>query len=341
MVPVRISAARSWVAGRSTRSDRHVPPGAIGDSTACSRTRELSGRPGRSAGRRPRAARRPAGGRRDSARRCASRRTASSSANRTELRRNPLPSSTHTASGAGDQNIGGALRAQQRVENAGAGEFGLQHPQAAQHLGVAEHPTGLRPDRRRDRRSAAAARIRPPAARGPGRSATRSCRVHHRMLLQNRQHPPSGDSERETGAATEDRRVRALPPCRPAAASPPAAEGRRSRPRPTDRRPPGAGPRTTTPAFGFTVDTQRATPSAAAQERTSAGAMTTTRSADSRAVSAAAVDRRGTSQTTVAPPRLPASITAPSGAASMSPPPRPPESTLMPRWRGSASRSAV
>ena len=63
------------------------------------------------------------------------------------------------------------------------------------------------------------------------------------------------------------------------------------------------------------------------------------RSAASRAASDAPVDRRGTSQITVAPPRRPASITAPSGAESMSQPSRVPDNTLTPRYRGNASRS--
>ena len=43
MAPAAISAARSCVAGRSTRSDRQVPPAATGGSTACSRTAEPAG----------------------------------------------------------------------------------------------------------------------------------------------------------------------------------------------------------------------------------------------------------------------------------------------------------
>ena len=47
----------------------------------------------------------------------------------------------------GDQDIGGAVRTQQRFEDAGTGQFGLQHPKVGQDLGVAEHPAGLDPDR--------------------------------------------------------------------------------------------------------------------------------------------------------------------------------------------------
>ena len=99
IAPACASIARSCVAGRSTRNDRQVPPEAIGASTACSRTLNWSAvtpvswpstHGCASSSRRPTL----------NASRCASRRTASSSANRMELRRNPFPSSTHTASGA-------------------------------------------------------------------------------------------------------------------------------------------------------------------------------------------------------------------------------------------------
>ena len=48
-----------------------------------------------------------------------------------------------------------------------------------------------------------------------------------------------------------------------------------------DLRPPGDGPRTTTPALGLAADTHGAIAAAAAHDRTSAGATTTTRSAAS------------------------------------------------------------
>jgi hypothetical protein len=88
------------------------------------------------------------------------------------------------------------------------------------------------------------------------------------------------------------------------------------------------------------ADTHGVIAAAAAHERTSAGAITTTRSAASSAVSTAPVDRLGRSQITVAPPRLPASITAPSGAASMSLPVRLPDNTRTPCRCGNASRNA-
>ncbi len=52
--------------------------------------------------------------------------------------------------GSGDQDVGGAVGAQQRLEDAGTGEFRLQDPQIAQHLGVAEDATGFRADGRGD-----------------------------------------------------------------------------------------------------------------------------------------------------------------------------------------------
>ena len=99
MAPAPTRAARSWVAGRSTRRDRHVPAGAIGGRTAWRRTvyppapnpASCPSTQGWAS-----SSRRPA----ESANRCANRRTDASSSNRMSLRRNPLPSSTHTASGA-------------------------------------------------------------------------------------------------------------------------------------------------------------------------------------------------------------------------------------------------
>ncbi|CAG7358314.1 hypothetical protein PICSAR71_02049 [Mycobacterium avium subsp. paratuberculosis] len=99
IAPAALSAARSWLAGRSTRSDRQVPAAATGGSTACSRTANPpapmpvsspSTHGCASSRRRPAA----------SASRCANRRTAASSGKRISLRRKPLPSSTQTASGA-------------------------------------------------------------------------------------------------------------------------------------------------------------------------------------------------------------------------------------------------
>ena len=73
-------------------------------------------------------------------------------------------------------------------------------------------------------------------------------------------------------------------------------------------KPPGAGPRTTSPTLAFAATSHWPMAVAAAQDRTSAGVTTATRSADASAVSTAGVARRGRSQMTVAPPREPASI---------------------------------
>jgi hypothetical protein len=78
----------------------------------------------------------------------------------------------------------------------------------------------------------------------------------------------------------------------------------------------------------------------AAHDRTSVWPTTTTRSAVSRAIWTASVNRRGTSHTTVAPPRRPASTTASVAAASGSCPRRVPDNRVIPRCRGSASRTA-
>ena len=137
------------MAGRSTRSDRHVPRAAIGGSTACSRTVKS---PAAQAGSCPSthgcasSRRRPT----DSARRCANRRTAASSAKRTALRRKPVSVVDPHRIGRGDQHVGGAVGTQQRLEDARPGELGLQYPQVAQHLGIAKHTTGFRADGRRD-----------------------------------------------------------------------------------------------------------------------------------------------------------------------------------------------
>ncbi|CDO85672.1 hypothetical protein BN973_00001 [Mycobacterium triplex] len=99
IAPAAVRAARSCVAGRNTRSDKQVPPAATGGNTACNRTANPptpipdnwpSTQGCASSRRRPAA----------NASRWASRRTAASSAKRMWLRRNPFPSSTHTASGA-------------------------------------------------------------------------------------------------------------------------------------------------------------------------------------------------------------------------------------------------
>ncbi len=78
----------------------------------------------------------------------------------------------------------------------------------------------------------------------------------------------------------------------------------------------------------------------AAQERTSQGQTSTTRSARSSATCTASVSRRGRSQTTVTAPRRPASMSAPTAPQSNSWPRRVPDSRLIPRCRGRPSRTA-
>ena len=48
--------------------------------------------------------------------------------------------------GRGDQDVGGSVGAQQRLENARTGQLGFQDAKGAQDLGVTQHPAGLRPD---------------------------------------------------------------------------------------------------------------------------------------------------------------------------------------------------
>ena len=47
----------------------------------------------------------------------------------------------------GNQDIRSALRTQQWLQDADAGELGLQHPQIAQHLGIAKHSARFGTDR--------------------------------------------------------------------------------------------------------------------------------------------------------------------------------------------------
>jgi hypothetical protein len=69
--------------------------------------------------------------------------------------------------------------------------------------------------------------------------------------------------------------------------------------------------------LGFPADAHCAVAAEAAHERTSAVVINNTRSAAAKAVSAAGVGCRATSQTTVTPARLPASITAANGGELM------------------------
>ena len=132
-------AAAPAATGRCRPRQPAAAPHAAGPRTAR--------RPHRSAARPPTAARRRAAGRRPApaaapaAGRRLRRRTESS------VRRRPFPSSTHTASGAVTSTSVVPVRAQQWLEDPGAGQLGLQYPKVAQHLGVAEHSAGFGADR--------------------------------------------------------------------------------------------------------------------------------------------------------------------------------------------------
>ena len=284
MAPERVSAARSWVAGRSTRSDRQVPPAAIGGSTACNRTLNWPvPRPvnwpstqGCASSRR-----RPA----DSARRCASRRTAASSANRIELRRKPFPSSIHTASGA--------VTSTSVVPSAHSSGSRMPAPVSSVCSTRKLLSTSLSPSTPPDSARIAAATTL--GRSGPDSAASRS---RTRSISEALMRPPrdAGAAPRAHVAprlpaaiahAVATRRARAHRRHPAGRASRPAAAVPRSRATSADLRPPGDGPRTTTPALGLADDTHGVIAAAAAHERTSAGAITTTRSATSSTSSTA------------------------------------------------------
>ncbi len=91
--PRSANSASEYAVGRSTRSDRHVPRGAIGGNTACSRVPSASRASTHgwaSSRRRPAAL----------ASRVANSRSAASSPKPTPARTSPAPRSTHTSSGA-------------------------------------------------------------------------------------------------------------------------------------------------------------------------------------------------------------------------------------------------
>ena len=98
--------------------------------------------------------------------------------------------------GCRDQYVGGAVRAQQRLQNARPGQFGLQHPQIAQHFGVAEHSAGFGPDRRGDHVG--------PQRRGLGGQPLADPSISDALMprsttgcwLQHRQHPPRRGRQR-------------------------------------------------------------------------------------------------------------------------------------------------
>ena len=253
--------------------------------------------------------------------RCARRRTASSSANRIELRRNPFPSSTHTASGAVTRTsvVPSACRSGSRIPD--AGELRLQHPQIAQHFGVAEHSARFGTDRGGDD----VGKQRRGLSRQPLPDPVDQRHAHAASAV-DAAPTPSAPAERRWQAATDvasaHRHFRVFRRDRVAAASPPRAADPTMRATSTDRKPPGDGPRTTRPTLGLIAPNAEATAVVAAHARTSAVVTSTTKSAASAANSTDRDSRRGRSQTTVAPPRRPASITAANGPGSMSLPAR-------------------
>ena len=180
----------------------------------------------------------------------------------------------------GDEHVGGAVARKQRLENAGSGQLGLQHPQTAQHLGC------RRARHRTPRGSPSATTL---GRSGPDsaarRSRTRSISDalmprRRRMLVQHREHTSRSDCQRRSPTQSQ---TAAFERIRHTRLRPHRRQQRQShdlvRPRPTADHP-ATGPRTTTPALGLAGDTHGAIAAAAAHERTSAGAITTTRSAD-------------------------------------------------------------
>ena len=254
IAPDAASAARSWVAGRSTRSEMQVPATATGGRIACRRTVQrsapISGRSPSTHGTAS-SSRRPAA----SARRCASRRTALSSVKKIGLRRRPFPSSIHTLSGAvtrtsvvpGDVSSGSRMPAP------------VNSVCSTRRFASTSVSPSTPPDSSRIACATVFGRSGPVSA--ARRSRTRSI------------------SEALTPLAPAP--VSGCPPAPPAPGGPPwpAASGRRNRSPPRSsfsasigsgriaersgkptmsatsrgRSPPGDGPRTTSPTFGLTV----------------------------------------------------------------------------------------
>ncbi len=291
IAPACASIARSWVAGRSTRNDRQVPPQAIGASTACSRTLNWSAvtpvswpstHGCASSSRRPTL----------NASRCASRRTASSSANRMELRRNPFPSSTHTASGAVTKTsvVPSARSSGSRMPTPVSSVCSIRRL-----LSTSVSPS-TPPDSARI--AAATTSGRRGADSAASRSRTRS--INETLML------PSPMDAAPTPSAPAARRWQEASDC--SSADPPrssiparlgcgrmAARSGRStmRATSTDRNPAGDGPRTTSPTFGLMAPSAAATAVVAAQPPTSAVVTSTTKSAASTANSTERVIRTG------------------------------------------------
>ena len=195
-----------------------------------------------------------------SASRCANRRTAASSANRMLLRRKPFPSSTHTASGAVTRTsvVPSAHSSGSRMPAPVSSVCSTRR--LAQHLGVAEHPAGLGPDRVGHHRG-------PQRPRGFGRQPLAhpvDQRAAHAALPLRRSPRPA--ARRAPGGRpprAADRRRNRRPPCSSCSASrgwglidassgSPAISATSAA-----RRPPGDGPRTTRPRLGLIAGEHR------------------------------------------------------------------------------------
>ena len=257
MAPAAASAARSWVAGRSTRSDRQVPPTATGGRIACSRTANCPVPSPRQLHRRPRAARRRAGARRPAP--AAAPVGAPRPRRRTEsaLRRKPFPSSTHTASGRGHQDVGGARRRTAAARGCPRRSAPSAAPADWSAPRCRRAPRRIRPGSPRRRRWAAAGADlggqpfphpidqRRVHAAAPARAALTGPPAQHR------EHPCGGPASGDRRPQSQAAVLQTAPPAGVRDASRPAAAAPATSATSAARNPPGDGPRTTRPTFGL------------------------------------------------------------------------------------------
>ena len=163
-VPSARRAARSCVAGRSTRSDRQVPSAATGGSTAWRRTPMSASHPSTyghaSSSLRPAA----------TASRCASLRTAASSVNRTAVRSRPRPRSTQTP--AGPQTRTSVVRGSRNSSSSGPAP--VNSWRRVRNAARTSRSDATPPDSARTAAATAAGSVSPPAA--ASRERTRSTR---------------------------------------------------------------------------------------------------------------------------------------------------------------------
>ena len=145
-VPPARRAARSWAAGRSTRSDRHVPSAATGGEDRVQAHPDV-GEPAVDA--RARVVEAAAGRQREPLGQPPHRRLVGEAHGRSLQPRAPVhPDRAATA----DEDVRGARIAQQLVERTGADELLPEHPQRGEDVEVGRHPAGLRADGGRDGR---------------------------------------------------------------------------------------------------------------------------------------------------------------------------------------------